>query len=48
MKIFISCSSSNEISEEYKIVSKYLIEEISKDNDLVFGCSNNGLMGLHF
>ena len=46
MKIFVSCSSSNEISEEYKIVSKYLFEEISKDNDLVFGCTNRGLMGL--
>ena len=46
MKIFVSCSSSNEISEEYKIVSKYLFEEISKDNDLVFGCTDRGLMGL--
>ena len=46
MKIFISCSSSDEIKEEYKIVSKYLIEELSKDNDLVFGCTNRGLMGL--
>lgn len=46
MKIFVSCSSSDEISEEYKIVSKYLFEEISKDNDLVFGCTNRGLMGL--
>lgn len=46
MKIFISCSSSDEISEEYKVVSKYLIEEISKNNDLVFGCANRGLMGI--
>ena len=46
MKIFISCSSSDEINDEYKIVSKYLFEEISKDNDLVFGCTNRGLMGL--
>lgn len=46
MKIFISCSSSDEISDEYKIVSKYLINEISKNNDLVFGCANSGLMGL--
>jgi len=46
MKIFISCSSSDEINEEYKVVSKYLIDEISKDNDLVFGCTNRGLMGI--
>ena len=48
MKIFISCSSSDEIKDEYKIVSKYLIEEISKDNDLVFGCANRGLMGISY
>lgn len=46
MKIFISCSSSDEIKEEYKVVSKYLIEEISKENDLVFGCTDRGLMGI--
>ena len=48
MKIFISCSSSDEIKEEYKIVSKYLIKELSKDNDLVFGCSQKGLMGIAY
>ena len=48
MKIFISCSSSNEIKDEYKVVSKYLIEEISKENDLVFGCTNRGLMGVSY
>ena len=46
MKIFISCSSSNDISDEYKIVTKYLAENISKDNELVFGCANRGLMGI--
>lgn len=46
MKIFIGCSSSNEISSEYKVVTKYLSETISKDNDLVFGCENRGLMGV--
>ena len=48
MKIFISCSSSEEISDEYKVVAKYLIKEISKDNDLVFGCANRGLMGISY
>jgi hypothetical protein len=46
LKIFIGCSSSNEISEEYKIVTNFLIENISKDNDLVFGCADRGLMGI--
>ena len=46
MKIFIGCSSSNEISDEYKIVTKYLTDELSKDNDLVFGCEDRGLMGI--
>ena len=38
MQIFIGASSSNEISDEYKIVTKYLCDELSKENDLVFGC----------
>ena len=46
MKIFISASSSNEINDEYKIVTKYLCDELSKDNDLVFGCTKRGLMGI--
>ena len=46
MKIFIGCSSSKEIKDEYKIVSKYLVDELSKENDLVFGCTNRGLMGI--
>lgn len=46
MKIFIGCSSSDELKEEYKIVTKYLAKEISKNNDLVFGCANRGLMGI--
>ena len=46
MKIFIGCSSSDEVSDEYKVVTKYLAECISKDNDLVFGCANRGLMGI--
>ena len=46
MKIFISCSSSEEINDEYKIVTKYLTEELSKENELVFGCANRGLMGI--
>ena len=46
MKIFIGCSSSNEISDEYKVVTKYLVDNLSTDNDLVFGCADRGLMGI--
>ena len=46
MKIFISCSSSEEISDEYKIVTKYLNKKLSKNNYLVFGSVNRGLMGI--
>lgn len=46
MNIFISASSSNKISDEYKVVTKFLTKELSKNNDLVFGCANRGLMGI--
>lgn len=46
MKIFISCSSSEEVKDEYKVVSKYLIDELSKENDLVYGSTDKGLMGI--
>ena len=46
MKILISSSSSDEIRDEYKIVTKYLCDELSNDNELVFGCTDRGLMGI--
>ena len=46
MNIFVSCSSSDKISDEYKVVTRFLMENISKNNDLVFGCANRGLMGI--
>lgn len=46
MKIFLSCSSSNDVSNIYKAMTSYLCDEISKENDLVFGCANRGLMGI--
>ena len=48
MKIFVGCSSSNNIDEKYKNDAKKLSEIISKDNDLVFGASDNGLMGIFY
>lgn len=46
MKIFISCSSQDTIEEIYKEKTYELVKEICKDNDLVFGSSNTGLMGI--
>ncbi len=48
MKIFIASSSSEEIKEEYKVVTRYLCEKISVNNDLVFGCTSRGLMGISY
>ena len=48
MRIFIGASSSNEIKDEYKVVTKYLCDELAKDNDLVFGCCKKGLMGISY
>lgn len=44
MNLFIGCSSNNEVKESVKEKVKELSNIISKNNDLVFGCSNNGLM----
>lgn len=46
MKIFISCSSQDGVNEVYKEGAKNIAELLAKDNDLVFGASNKGLMGI--
>lgn len=49
MKIFIGCSSSDEIPEKYLSDCEKLISTLfSKNHDLVFGASNQGLMGLSY
>lgn len=48
MKLFIGCSSSNDIPTEYFEDCKVLLEELMKENDLVFGACNSGLMGLAY
>lgn len=48
MNLFIGCSSSNNISKEYFDDCKLLLEELMKENDLVFGACNSGLMGLAY
>ncbi len=47
MKLFIGCSSSNDIPQKYlDDCKKYLDELFKENNDLVFGASNRGIMGL--
>lgn len=46
MKIFVGCSSSNNIPSQYKDDCKILLNQLfEKDNDLVFGACNLGIMG---
>ena len=48
MKLFIGASSSEVISNDYIDDCKQLLEAILKENDLVFGASNKGLMGTSY
>lgn len=48
MKLFIGCSSSNNIPDKYlKDCSNYL-EELLRENDIIFGGCSTGLMGLAY
>ena len=49
MKIAVCCSSSNEISREYLETSKSTLEKVfERDNDLVFGAMDSGIMGVAY
>ena len=48
MKLFIGCSSSNEIDKKYIDSCTSLLEEILKNNDLVYGAYNNGIMKIAY
>lgn len=48
MKIFVGCSSKNEIPDKYKKDCEKLLEKILIDNDLIFGAYNSGLMGIAY
>lgn len=48
MRIFIWASSSETISEKYKKDCETLIESVLRDNDLVFGAYEKGLMGISY
>lgn len=44
MRIFVGCSSSENINSKYLDESYLLLKEILKDNDLVYGAYNKGIM----
>lgn len=48
MRLFIGSSSSETIPEKYIKDCTKLIEVLLKDNDLVFGAYNKGLMGISY
>lgn len=46
MKIFVGCSSRNNIPKKYFEDCEQFLNSLLKDNDLVFGAFYGGLMGL--
>lgn len=48
MKIFVGCASSEEIPAQYLEDSKKYLSVLLKDNDLIFGAYNKGIMGLSY
>ena len=48
MRIFVGCSANENISEDYIKDCTELLEEVLKDNDLVFGAWNHGLMKVSY
>jgi len=48
MKLFIGASSSDNISNEIITDCSQLLEDILKENDLVFGAYDKGLMGISY
>ncbi len=48
MKLFIGCSSSNDIPQKYIDDCKIYLEELLIGNDIVFGACSDGLMGISY
>ena len=48
MKLFIGCSSSNDIDKKYIDDCNVYLTELMRENDLVYGAYNEGLMGLSY
>lgn len=47
MKIFIGCSSSNNLDQKYYDLAEELANEISKQkHELIYGSGKNGMMGI--
>lgn len=48
MKLFIGCSSSDELDKIYMDKCEFFLDCVLKDNDLVYGAYNKGVMKLAF
>ena len=48
MLLYIGCSANDDIKEEILKDCESLLEEVLKDNDLIFGGCNYGLMGVSY
>lgn len=48
MKLFVGCSSSNDIPLKYIDDCKNYLTKLLKDNDLVFGAYNSGIMKISY
>lgn len=48
MKIFIGCSANNEIPSIYKKECEEYLTYLLKENDLLFGACNDGIMGIAY
>ena len=48
MRLFIGCSSNENMPKEYVDDCTNLLEVVLKDNDLVFGAYDKGLMGVSY
>lgn len=48
MNIFVGCSSDDNIDKKYRDDCSNYLKELLKNNNLVFGAYNSGLMGLSY
>ena len=48
MKLFIGCGSSDDVPKYYFKDCEELLNKILKDNDLLYGAYNKGIMGLAY
>ena len=48
MRVFVCCSANKDIKKEYLDDCEDVLNDILKDNDLVFGACETGIMGLAY